>query len=198
MSNYNNGKIYKLVSQFTDMIYIGSTVQTLKQRINTHIFETRHNLLNSSKNMFIWGDCQIELIENYPCNSKKELVQREQYYMDLYSDYCINLRKAIGDKKAHCKKYRESEKGRIWIRENREDQNEKRRKRGKTKEYKLKQKQRRQDFKAEKSQSDKKYRENNKEKVAKSKKRYYDYQNSMGGDFRYNNNLSRIDPTLFS
>ena len=49
-----------------------------------------------------------------------------------------------------------------------------------------------------KSKSDKNYREQNRETVLVIKKRYYDWIDSMGGDFRYNNNITRIDPTLFS
>lgn len=185
MSNYNNGKIYKLVSQFTDMIYIGSTVQTLKQRKNTHLFETKNNYTNSSANMFIWDDCEIKLIENYSCNSKKGLVEREQYYINLYSDYCINLRNAVCDKKERNKRHNNSEKRKIWLRENREDQKEKRRKRNQTNQLKLQlqQRQYRQDFKAEKAQMDRLYKQ---------------YLKSMGGDPRHNNCLARIDPTLFS
>jgi hypothetical protein len=33
MPDYSNGKIYKLVSDKTDMIYIGSTVRSLKERL---------------------------------------------------------------------------------------------------------------------------------------------------------------------
>jgi hypothetical protein len=185
MSNYNNGKIYKLVSKFTDMIYIGSTVQTLQRRLIIHKYETRHNFTNSSANMFIWDDCEIQLIENYPCNSKNELVEREQYYIDLHKDYCINLRNAVRDKEEYKRKRRNREK--LWTIENREKQKEKRRNRynkvKNTEEYKLERKQ---------------YRDDHKPEISVSNKLYKQYLNSMGGDPRFFNCLARIDPTLFS
>ena len=36
MVNYQNGKIYKLVNNVNDKIYIGSTTQKLCNRKNTH------------------------------------------------------------------------------------------------------------------------------------------------------------------
>lgn len=183
MSNYNNGKIYKLVSKNTDMIYIGSTVQTLKQRINIHIFETRHNFTNSSANMFIWNDCEIELIEDYPCNSKKELVEREQYYIELYRDYCINLRNAVGDRKAREKEKRKTKHRQEYLKEWNRNNRKYFRERSQRPEEKLKRQQYREDHTAEKAQTSRLYKQ---------------YLKSMGGDPRHNNCLAKIDPTLFS
>lgn len=40
MVNYKNGKIYKIVSRYTDMIYIGSTTKKyLSDRMYTHRYE---------------------------------------------------------------------------------------------------------------------------------------------------------------
>ena len=36
MPNYQNGKIYKLVSNISNDIYIGSTVNKLSHRLNKH------------------------------------------------------------------------------------------------------------------------------------------------------------------
>ena len=36
MPNYNLGKIYKLISNQTDKIYVGSTAQTLSKRFMNH------------------------------------------------------------------------------------------------------------------------------------------------------------------
>jgi hypothetical protein len=33
-------------------------------------------------------NCKIELVENYPCNSKNELMKREGYY--IQNNECIN------------------------------------------------------------------------------------------------------------
>ena len=203
MSNYQKGKIYKITSPNTDMIYVGSTTTSLHRRFIHHRFETNHNKVNnSSANMFIWGDPTIELIESYPCNNKKELVLREQHYIDLYSDYCINARSAFTDKVEYGKEYRKSQrvkdKKKKWRDENREHLKEYFRKIAHTSKRKEQSQIYRDTHKEQISIRDKKYREANREKVQATKRRYNDYINSMGGDFRYNNNITRIDPNIFS
>lgn len=175
MPNYNNGKIYKLTSQNTDMIYIGSTTQILRTRYRKHRDYIKNNTNNlSSANMFIWGDCEIQLIENYPCTNKKELLEREQYYIILNSDYCVNINNAVTNKKLSFLKYYQSSKY----------------KKTKT-QYKL--------SNVEKLR--KIYRDDyqkNKVRNTIRNKKYTDYLKSMGGHPRHNNCLARIDPTLFS
>jgi hypothetical protein len=87
-NKFERGKIYKVSSPNTDKIYIGSTIQTLQQRLT--------GLLNSKstscyKKLKPFGDLKIELIENYPCNSKEELVARESYWIEQYRDWCVNM-----------------------------------------------------------------------------------------------------------
>ena len=38
------------------------------------------------------GDCNIHLVEECPCDNKKELLIRERYYID--NNECVNIRKA--------------------------------------------------------------------------------------------------------
>jgi hypothetical protein len=202
MSSYATGKIYKITSPHTDKIYIGSTTTSLYRRLINHKHYYKHQKANSSKYMFDSGDPKIELIEEYPCHTKAELLEREQYYMDLYKDCICNDRPAVGDKKAYSRAYRRSERGKAvrqkWYEDHKEERKEYDRERAKLphavetrRRYAL-------THKVEKSIRDKKYREQNREKVQLIKKRYYDWIDSMGGDYRYNNNLTRIDPTLFS
>jgi len=66
--NYNNGKIYKIINENCETVYVGSTTQSLCQRY------TRHNHKASNH--------KIILIENYSCNSKEELCKREQEIID--------------------------------------------------------------------------------------------------------------------
>lgn len=79
--DYSKGKIYKLVSKNTDMIYAGSTCQTLLKRFYTHKYNNP---------FMIYGDVEIVLIEEFPCNSNEELLQRERYYYELYKHICVN------------------------------------------------------------------------------------------------------------
>ena len=96
---YDNGKIYKITSPHTDKIYIGSTTTSLKQRYHSH--KTNYNC--SSIDILKHNDATIELIEDYPCNSRYELEQRERYYQEQYKN-CIYKHKA-GRTKEDAKQY---------------------------------------------------------------------------------------------
>ena len=88
MNKYHNSKIYKITSTNTEKIYIGSTCSSLKKRFIQHKSDyKRRNRLSSQ--IFIFEDCSITLIENYKCNSKKELLEREGFYQKNNIN-CIN------------------------------------------------------------------------------------------------------------
>lgn len=92
MPDYKNGKIYKLWSpQGTDdEIYIGSTCNDLRFRKKGHKDKYKNNSNNyTSKILFEkYDDVRIELIENYPCNSKAELNKREGHH--IRENKCLN------------------------------------------------------------------------------------------------------------
>ena len=110
MSNYQRGKIYKIISQETEKIYIGSTsLKYLSERFAHHRCTFNNQLIHkiSSAEILKFNDAKIILIETFPCNSKDELHSREQFWID-HSDYkhlCVNILKAyIGsDKKQYYK-----------------------------------------------------------------------------------------------
>lgn len=85
MVNYANGKIYKMVNDFDDKIYVGGTCNELRIRKRGHVdratrFPDRpvyQHLLPIG-----WNNVRMILIENYPCSSKYELNAREQYWID--------------------------------------------------------------------------------------------------------------------
>jgi hypothetical protein len=87
---YQNGKIYKLTCDDPTMVYYGSTIKTLSRRLTNH--NARLNTTVSKKMRDI-GGLQIHLVEDYPCNSRRELAQREQYYID--NNDCINEQSAF-------------------------------------------------------------------------------------------------------
>ena len=72
--NFANGKIYSIRSHQTDKIYIGSTTQPLYKRFHQHKL---HPNDTTSKEILLFDDAYIELIENYPCVDKNELHRRE-------------------------------------------------------------------------------------------------------------------------
>ena len=82
MPDYSKSKIYAIRAHNTDDIYIGSTVLPLSRRLAQHRADysgykngLRHYL--TSYKILELDTHYIELIENYPCNSKEELNRRE-------------------------------------------------------------------------------------------------------------------------
>ena len=96
MSRYRNAKIYKVVSNKSGLIYVGSTCLTLPQRISQHERDykqylktgKKYNVYMSSFKVLEGGDAKIMLLENYPCKNRKQLHAREVYNIDKLN--CIN------------------------------------------------------------------------------------------------------------
>jgi len=88
MPNYQDGKIYRMTCNKTGLGYVGSTCSTLSQRLYNHAFkweawkQQKANNCGSFK-IIEGGDYKIELVEEYPSNSKTELLKRERYWFDL-------------------------------------------------------------------------------------------------------------------
>jgi hypothetical protein len=94
MTDYKNGKIYIIKSNETDEFYIGSTCSTLKDRFCKH--KSAHkSAYKSSKKHFTaskilkYSDAYIELLEDFPCKLKKELLDREGVLMKE-NPKCVN------------------------------------------------------------------------------------------------------------
>jgi len=80
--DYQNGKIYCIRSFQTELIYIGSTTQSLSKRFSLHKNNYRRWTNTNigyiyAFEILMYEDCYIELIEDCPCNSKDELRRRE-------------------------------------------------------------------------------------------------------------------------
>ena len=88
MPDYQKSKIYKLVLDHTDQIYIGSTCQNLCDRLSGHARDFRKGKNCSSKKLFELGKVKIILIENVPCDSKEELLKHERNYIETM--VCVN------------------------------------------------------------------------------------------------------------
>ena len=82
---YKNGKIYKIVNDINDEIYVGSTCDIITQRFNSHRAASRveNNGQKIYKCMREVGEehFKIILIKLFPCNSKNELVAEEDKIM---------------------------------------------------------------------------------------------------------------------
>jgi Uri superfamily endonuclease len=79
MSNFSNGKIYKITGG--GLTYIGSTTETIEKRLNRHKAYLKENRYCASRDVIVHDDCKIELLELFPCENKKQLIEREQYYL---------------------------------------------------------------------------------------------------------------------
>ena len=85
MNRYENGKIYKITDIGYNKCYIGSTTETLSQRMARHKGRYKEYLSGGADNTrshwlfdeFGVENCKIELVEIYPCNSKEELERQE-------------------------------------------------------------------------------------------------------------------------
>lgn len=93
--DYQKSKIYKLWSPSKNLIYIGSTTETLAQRLAKHKNQhKRYNDDNTKTNYttsFLVLDCEdykLELLEEYPCNNRTQLEKKEGEY--IKNNECIN------------------------------------------------------------------------------------------------------------
>lgn len=96
--DYMEGKIYAILKKGVNledadgMVYIGSTVHYLAMRFGGHISDyVGGNATCTSREIFEeYGvdNCEIILIENYPCKTKKELNTREGQHQRTIK--CVN------------------------------------------------------------------------------------------------------------
>ena len=96
MPEYQNAKIYKIVDNTSNMVYIGSTCKPLKQRLSGHVAHYNCYLKGKRNNVMSFeiiknGDYDILLVESFPCNFKDELLTRERYWTTKID--CINKNK---------------------------------------------------------------------------------------------------------
>lgn len=89
MPDYSKSRIYKITSS-NGLPYIGSTIQQLSKRLASH------RAIRDCKSIIHLDsdDCQITLIELFPCESKEELLMRERYYIENMEccNKCIPIR----------------------------------------------------------------------------------------------------------
>lgn len=163
--NYNNGKIYKLTCNITNKIYIGCTIRSLENRLIDH--KTHKNIwLKDNNKPYITSfkilennNYEIELIEDYPCDSKRELEARERYWIEQYINDgydCVNKLlpiKTDEEKKETSKQYRKNNKEQILEKQKIYRQND--------------------DVKEQRSQYNKEYREKHHEHILNRDKEYY-------------------------
>jgi len=96
-NKYHKSKIYTIRSYQTDKYYIGSTCDALHKRLYNHRRDYKNYLNNNhhfvtSFDIILYEDNYIELLEDYKCESKNELLKREGELIRKYKDDIVNCR----------------------------------------------------------------------------------------------------------
>lgn len=162
--DFSKGKIYKITNDFNDDVYIGSTCDTLAKRFSCHKSminnETKSNRpLYKLMNEIGTDRFRIELIENYSCDDKYQLRQREGFWIRQIGNLnkkieCRTTKEWYEENKEQKKQYREQNKEHIKEIKHINYENNKDKLLEKAKEYR--------DNNKDKI---KEYRENNKDKI---------------------------------
>ena len=89
----NKSKIYKIIDNTNQNVYIGSTCKTLKERLSKHKSNYKSFLKGGYRNITSFkiiknNDYKIELFENCDIKTKQELLTRERYYIE--NNECLN------------------------------------------------------------------------------------------------------------
>ena len=106
MPDYSQGKIYKIVSSQTSMVYVGSTSlpklcrRMVQHRIDFKCWKEGKKGYYSSFEILQYDDCCIILIEDYPCENKDQLRAQEQHWINEFGNACVNKYKAYTGIKA--------------------------------------------------------------------------------------------------
>ncbi len=84
--DFSKGKFYKITNDYNDDVYVGSTCNTLVRRFIMHKSDSKipckmNYLLYQLINNIGFERFRIQLIENYPCEDKYQLRQREGYWI---------------------------------------------------------------------------------------------------------------------
>lgn len=123
--HYANGKIYKVVSNQTDGVYYGSTIDSLSKRHSRHKsdyklwLDGRHTHMTSF-DIIKEGDSQIFLVETYPCETKEELHARERFWIE--NNPCVNKQIPSRTKREYRETHKEHKKlvGKTYYENNKE------------------------------------------------------------------------------
>ena len=130
VKDYSKGKIYKIVCNITNKIYIGSTCEpTLARRLANHVQSfkkwkrdsVKYNNISSFQ-ILEQGDYYIEILEICSCTINEELLARERYY--IKSIECVNKYKNLNrteeDKKEYTKEWynKNIDKKKEWYNKN--------------------------------------------------------------------------------
>jgi hypothetical protein len=90
------GYIYQIRSPHTELVYIGSTTQRIRQRFATHVSDWRKygdvasKVGSMSYKVLEHGDGYIEMIEEREFNNRDEMIDLEKRYILEGGDNIVN------------------------------------------------------------------------------------------------------------
>ena len=130
-NTYLKGKIYKIINEIDDEIYVGSTCNPLSKRMYDHKgnINRKKETIKLYKHMdkLDFDNFEIILVENYPCKSKDELNAREEYWRKQLKA-TLNMKMAFmteEERKESKKRDKYIIKAKNYYEEHRDDINEK-------------------------------------------------------------------------
>jgi hypothetical protein len=115
-NNYTNSKIYALRSYSTDKIYIGSTTQSLTKKLSELKYSHGNAIIDYISK---YDDVYIELLEDFPCKSKEELMKRQGELIRMNIQIVAN--RQMKKRNVNLEKRREQEKTLIFLRRGKPD-----------------------------------------------------------------------------
>jgi hypothetical protein len=125
MPDYSLGKIYKITAKNADEgdVYIGSTICKLTERLAKHKYRRTCNV-KLLIDKYGKDNIYIELIKEFPCETKQELLKEEGKY--ILETKCINRCVAGRTKKEYRETHKEEKKiqDRNWYERNKERKKE--------------------------------------------------------------------------
>ncbi len=179
MPDYSKGQIYIIRNHVDDRVYIGSTTQTLAQRMSVHRADARRDAKRNLKLYKAFGEIgfdsfYIERLEEFPCNDVQALVSREGFYIRLFNSVNEGFNGKVSGRTGTEAKAYYSEKHRDYNR------NYKANKRATDIEYLQKSREYAKKYMADKRANDPEYRE----RKAKINKEYYEKKIANDPEYR--------------
>lgn len=125
INKYHSGKIYKIVNDIDDKVYIGSTYSPLYKRLYEHKSYCKKEKYNGLiykhyRNLGV-ENMKIILVEEYKCENRMQLEKKEREYVDQYKgENSLNKNIPARDKKEWDRNYRNTNKDKIqkWFDDN--------------------------------------------------------------------------------
>jgi hypothetical protein len=107
-TDYQKGKIYKLWSPSKNLVYYGSTTESLSSRLAKHSYtyknQDKYKNKYSAFKVLECDDYKLELVKLFPCNNRQQLLKEEGEY--IKNNECVNKCVAGRTTAEYSKQYR--------------------------------------------------------------------------------------------